>query len=211
VTAREDILARVRAALAQAAESAPRPPAAPAPFPRPLSERLERLAHRIEGYGGRVHRVQGETSIPAALALCLAPGAAYGIPPDWDPAWCASAGAVRFVSDRGLSPVELDALYGSVTGCALAVADTGTLVLDGGARQGRRALTLLPDHLVVVVLAHQVVDTVPEAVARLSAAWTQGPRAFTWISGPSATSDIELSRVEGVHGPRQLDVVLVEP
>jgi L-lactate dehydrogenase complex protein LldG len=126
-----------------------------------------------------------------------------GVPPalpgEWRPA------LLELVEDHGLSARDLDALDGAITGCALAIAETGTIVLDGGERSGRRALTLVPDLHVCVVERGQVVATVPDAIRALEGA--RGP--FTFVSGPSATSDIELDRVEGVHGPRRLEVLLV--
>ena len=115
---------------------------------------------------------------------------------------------VELVEDADLPNEQLDALDGVLTGCALAIAETGTIVLDGGARQGRRALTLVPDWHLCVVEVDQIVETVPQAVERLEPAVREG-RPLTFVSGPSATSDIELSRVAGVHGPRALTVLLV--
>jgi L-lactate dehydrogenase complex protein LldG len=112
------------------------------------------------------------------------------------------------VDDPPLSAAALDGLDGVLTGCALAIAETGTIVLDGGESSGRRALTLVPDWHICIVEAASIVAGVPDAVAALAEAAAEG-RPITFVSGPSATSDIELDRVEGVHGPRTLDVVVV--
>jgi L-lactate dehydrogenase complex protein LldG len=119
-------------------------------------------------------------------------------------------GTIEGFADEGLGPRELDAVDAVVTGCALGIAETGTIVLDGGERSGRRALTLVPDLHVCVVEEEQIVAGVPDAVARLDEAARAG-RPITLVSGPSATSDIELDRVEGVHGPRRLEVLVVAP
>jgi L-lactate dehydrogenase complex protein LldG len=111
---------------------------------------------------------------------------------------------VPTLDDPPLSTIDLDKIDATVSGCVVAISETGTLVLDAGLRQGRRALSLVPDHLIVVIDERQIVELVPEGVALLDAVSPQ-----TWISGPSATSDIELERIEGVHGPRVLDVVIV--
>jgi L-lactate dehydrogenase complex protein LldG len=116
--------------------------------------------------------------------------------------------AIDWVPDEDLTHEQLSAVDGVVTGCAVAIAINGTIVLDAGAAQGRRALTLLPDHHLCIVLAEQVVELVPEGIGRLAGAAAAG-QPMTMIAGPSATSDIELNRVEGVHGPRTLDVLVV--
>jgi L-lactate dehydrogenase complex protein LldG len=127
------------------------------------------------------------------------------VPPGLDEEWLAATGVAR-VADRAEStPEELDRVDSVVTACAVAIAETGTIVLDGSPDQGRRRITLVPDHHICVVrVPAQVVSSVPLALERLDPA-----RPLTWISGPSATSDIELDRVEGVHGPRTLEVILV--
>jgi L-lactate dehydrogenase complex protein LldG len=190
--ARQEILARVRAALADR-------PADP-PVPRDYrgagrAADLELFVARVQDYRATVHR---GTSVDAVLA---ARGITRIVVPDGYPLELLPA--VELVSE----PVDvqtLDEVDAVLTTCRLAIAETGTIVLDHGAGQGPRALTLVPDHHVVVVRAEQIVADVPDAIAALDPV-----RPLTWISGPSATSDIELERVEGVHGPRVLDVVIV--
>lgn len=207
---RERVLARVRAALVdvpadEPAERAPQRPYADSHFE---GDALEVLVDRLSDYKALVERVS-EAELPDRVAAALERRGATRItvPPGLPPAWSARASVewVRDSPDAPLSPTDLDGTDGVVTGCAVAIAETGTLVLDAGPGQGRRALTLVPDYHLCVVRAEQVVDGVPEAVRRLDPA-----RPLTWISGPSATSDIELDRVEGVHGPRTLEVLVVE-
>ena len=126
------------------------------------------------------------------------------LPEGWRPDGVAVA-----LDEPPLANRRLDRADGALTGCALAIAETGTIVLDAGAVQGRRALTLLPDLHICVVRAGQIVASVPEAFELLAASVRESARPLTLISGPSATSDIELKRVEGVHGPRRLEVVIV--
>ncbi|MDG9701005.1 LUD domain-containing protein [Streptomyces sp. DH37] len=165
------------------------------------------LAENLADYRAVVHRTDAG-GLPALLRrLLLERGSGTVlVPPGLPPRWLEGAGAA-LVPDRAASTArDLDAVDSVVTGCAVAIAETGTIVLDGGPDQGRRRITLVPDHHVCVVrVPDQVVASVSEALERLDPA-----RPLTWISGPSATSDIELDRVEGVHGPRTLEVVLVE-
>lgn len=165
------------------------------------------LEERIADYRATVHRCGPDEVAATVASICAGAGATTLIVPvDVDPAW--RPDDVEVIDDAGQSATELDGVDGVLTGCAVAIAETGTIVLDGGAAQGRRALTLVPDLHLCVVRADQVVTLVTEGVTRLQGAVADG-RPLTWISGPSATSDIELSRVEGVHGPRQLHVLLL--
>jgi L-lactate dehydrogenase complex protein LldG len=200
-TAREEILARVAAAT-RGAEPPPPPPAAPAP--RRGDPRA--LASRIDDYGATVSAAADEDAVAAVVAAILARHEATriaiptGLPTPWRPT------GVELIEDEPrLEAPELAALDGALTGAELAIARTGTIVLTGGPDQGRRALSLLPDLHVCVVRTATVLEDVEDAIAACSA--TTSP--ITFISGPSATSDIELDRVEGVHGPRRLEVVLL--
>ncbi len=194
-TDREEILARVRTALG--------PRRDPLPVPRDyhhtgVEAGLDRLRDRLEDYRAVVH-LSTVDSLVRTLAPILAEAGRVVVPPGLPPDWAPTA-----TVDDGLSTLDLDTFDAVLTGCAAACAETGTIVLDAGPGQGRRALTLIPDRHVCVVRADQVVATVPELLGRLDPR-----RPVTLISGPSATSDIELQRVEGVHGPRTLIVILV--
>lgn len=162
---------------------------------------LDLFAERVADYRATVLRVPA-AEIPATVAerLSARPGS-YGIPSDLPSEWTSATDAPLV---RDPSVAALDGLAGAVTGCAAAIAETGTIVLDHGVAQGPRALSLVPDYHLIVVLADQVAPDVPEALERLDPR-----RPLTFVSGPSATSDIELSRVEGVHGPRTLEVLVV--
>jgi len=212
-TARDEILRRIRGALSDvpAGESAGEVRVAREYRRRGCSDRadvLELLSERLVDYHADVRRVPaaavgasvGEACRRLGLLRVAVPEA---LPAHWRP------DGVELIEDRGLTARELDALDGAITGCAAAIAQTGTLVLDGEGTCGRRILTLVPDHHICVVRASQVVELVPEAIAALATAVTERRAPVTLISGPSATSDIELSRVEGVHGPRHLLVLIV--
>ncbi|GAA3959936.1 LUD domain-containing protein [Actinomadura viridis] len=163
---------------------------------------LDLFAERVADYRAGVRRVtSGELPGAVAAALAARPGT-HAVPGGLPAAWLADADPVLLTRDPAVA--DLDGLAGAVTGCAAAIAETGTIVLDHGPGQGPRALSLVPDYHLIVVTAEQVAADVPEALERLDPR-----RPLTFVSGPSATSDIELSRVEGVHGPRTLEVLLV--
>ena len=208
--ARGEVLGRVRAALADVparAEDEPAPRAYRTADQGDPEERLARFAERVADYRASVRTVAAADLPAAILAACRARGIRrLVVPTDLPAAWRPEG--VEVVEDAGLPAAALDRVDGVLSGCRLGIAETGTIVLDGGARQGRRAITLVPDWFLCVVEAGQVVGTVPEAVAALRPAARAG-QPLTFVSGPSATSDIELSRVEGVHGPRTLEVLVV--
>ena len=204
-SARAAVLARIRDALADR----PVAPVIPRDYERsvaPGTDIVELFVERVDDYRAVVHRTT-EDGLATTVAEILAGREArrIAVPAGVPAPWLTGTGAEQVRDDPVLSHADLDALDGVITGCAVGIAETGTIVLDGGPDQGRRALSLLPDLHVCVVRADQIVGSVPEALARL-----EPTRPLTWISGPSATSDIELQRVEGVHGPRRLDVVVVE-
>ena len=208
VSARDEVLNRVRSALGDARGGAVEVPREYRVRDESSHEQVvERFAERVADYQANVLRAAaGELAVVLAGA-CRERGASrLGVPPGLPGEWTPEG--VELVADEELSPHDLDDLDGALTGCAVAIAETGTVVLDGGGGQGRRALTLVPDYHLCVVSEDQIVGLVPEAVGRLEEAAREG-RPLTFVSGPSATSDIELSRVEGVHGPRKLDVVIL--
>ena len=173
-------------------------------------EIVVRFAERTAEYDAKVHRVAHD-ELPGAIreALKRRRVERLVIPPYLPKGWIPEdVETLRDAAHSRLTEQELDESDGVLTGCALGIAQTGTIVLDAGRAQGRRALTLLPDYHLCVVREEQIVGLVPEAFARLEERVKPQGRAITFISGPSATSDIELNRVEGVHGPRTLEVLI---
>jgi L-lactate dehydrogenase complex protein LldG len=168
---------------------------------------IDRFAERVADYRADVHRCpSGEVAATIAEILARRSRRRIVVPAGFPLHWVhAGVDAIDAIDGDTVTQLELDRADGTMSLCAVAIAETGTLVLDAGPGQGRRALSLVPDYLLVIVHTEQIVDLVGEALARLDPL-----RPLTWISGPSATSDIELNRVEGVHGPRTLDVVIVE-
>lgn len=197
--AREDILRRIAAIERAPAPSPPRTYRRSGTLDH--EDRVSLFCERVTEY--RAHVVRTDNP-PAAIAqACSARkvrrlGVPPGLPGGWRPV------GVDVVEDEGLTTTALDALDGALTGCRAGIAETGTLVLAAGEHEGRRALSLVPDLHICVIAESQIIETVPEAIALLA----HGKQPMTFISGPSATSDIELSRVEGVHGPRNLVVVV---
>jgi L-lactate dehydrogenase complex protein LldG len=210
MTARDVILARIADALRDVPDDE-RPGDVDVPRSYLRTEpgdTVERFVERIAEYKTTVLRVGPDDVSNVVTERCAVCGVArLGIPSDLPEEW--RPAGVELVPAEVLDARALDALDGALTGCALAIAETGTIVLDAGARQGGRALSLVPDYHVCVVEEEQIVGGVPEAIARITPSIRRLLRPVTFISGPSATSDIELSRVEGVHGPRMLDVLVV--
>jgi L-lactate dehydrogenase complex protein LldG len=198
LSARDEILGRVRAAIAVPAQ-APDGPDIPREYRTTTDDGLDAFLDRLAHYEATTHRVDHHHLDQTVRSILkdrqvVTPA---GIPDQWvnNP----------IHDDPPLDNQDLDASDGVVTTCALAIAQTGTIVLDGGPGMGRRALTLVPDYHLCVVREHQIVSSVPEAIRQL-----QDPtRPLTFISGPSATVDIEMVRVRGVHGPRRLEVIVV--
>jgi L-lactate dehydrogenase complex protein LldG len=174
------------------------------------AEIISRFAETVAEYRATVHRVEeGGLRDEIAEALARRGVQRLAVPDDLPSDWLPEG--IEALRDRAGSPLctdSLDSSDGVLTGCALGIAQTGTIVLDAGALQGRRVLTLLPDYHLCVVREEQIYGLVPEAIAALESVVRETGRAITFVSGPSATSDIELERVEGVHGPRTLEVLI---
>lgn len=200
---KEQVLAAVRGAIKDVAA-----PEVPRAYSRDLgldrTRLVELFAERVGDYRAEVQIIdRSETGRVIGRLLADRRIGSVVVPDDLDPGWLTTVTS-RVVRDSdALTAKDLDRLDGVITGSAVGIALTGTIILDAGRLQGRRAISLVPDTHLCVVDADDIVGTVPEAVARLDAT-----RPLTWISGPSATSDIELDRVEGVHGPRNLIVLI---
>ena len=214
MNARETILRRIREVIGEPADAVTVPRdylrTAPGVDPDDRAAILDLFEQRLERYGAQVHRTT-RAGVAAAVDRELRRASARvvltppGLPDMWTALWADRSERRVVIDDPPLTTPELDEIDAVVTTCAAAIAQSGTIVLDGDAGQGRRAPTLVPDCHVCVVHAEQVKSALPEVVPRLDPR-----RPTTWISGPSATVDIEMTRVQGVHGPRRLIVVLVE-
>jgi L-lactate dehydrogenase complex protein LldG len=208
MSARDEILERIRTAL----KDSPKVPEVPRGYRSSSDLDEDALIHllvdRLIDYKAQVSVVDAE-EVPARIAELLAAARSYVLPAGLDAGWLSDLKLDhdnRRHTDSAAAPLsvlELDGIDAVVTGSAVAVAETGTIILDGSPNQGRRAITLVPDHHICVVKVADIAGILPEALRRID-----GTRPLTMISGPSATSDIELERVEGVHGPRKLDVII---
>ena len=207
MSSRELILGRVRTAIADASEAPPARRDYRSTGTAGEAERTALFCERAGEYRADVRRVEPGREAAVIAAVCAEHGARRlvipaGLPPDRRP------GGLDLVEDTQLDPHTLDGTDGVITGCTVAIAETGTIVLTAAPHEGRRAITLVPDLHICLVDQSQIVELLPEAIARLNQA-VRERRPITLISGPSATSDIELDRVEGVHGPRTLIVLVV--
>jgi L-lactate dehydrogenase complex protein LldG len=208
--AREEILARVRRALADV-PAGERPEDAPVPRGYAEQEHVsarDRFVERVTEYRASVRTATPDGIAETVGEVCREHGVSrVAVPADLPPEWLPPG--VEAVVDDALDAPALDEIGAAVTGCSFAIAETGTVVLDAGARQGRRALSLVVDLHVCVVEEGRIVDGVPTALRRLASGLRSTRRPVTLVSGPSATGDIEFTRIEGVHGPRRLELVLV--
>lgn len=210
MSARDEVLDRIREALSDA----PQAPEVPRNYRQTstLDEDalIKLLTDRLEDYEAHVS-VVSEDEAPDRLAELLADTGSFALPAGLDPGWLSAmdryddGGHERLADgpDNILSVADLDRVGAVVTGSAVAVAETGTIILDASSDQGRRVISVVPDRHICIIREQDVTGILPEALRRIDST-----RPLTWISGPSATSDIELERVEGVHGPRRLDVVI---
>jgi len=200
--AKQQILSRVKDAIGK------REPAAPVTreYRQAAPVDLEQFEERLRDYNAGVYRC-AEADLPRTIgeAIDARNKRHFVIPPGLPESWLPPHG--QFVRDTGFSHVEVDSFDGSITGCTAAISLTGTIILSHGEREGRRVLTLIPDYHLCVVHARQIVETVPEGIRALR---DLRKRPLTTISGPSATADIEMIRIKGVHGPRTLDIIIVE-
>jgi L-lactate dehydrogenase complex protein LldG len=196
MTSREDILTRVRSAIAGAQASRP----IPRDYRTTTEDGLETFLDRLAHYDATTHVVD-PAELEGAIREALGSRRRIVVPDAWT-----NAVEDPLTDDPPLTHDQLDAADGVLTTCALAIAQTGTIVLDAGPGMGRRALTLLPDYHLCVVDQNQIVPSVPDAIAKLRE--NNPTRPITFISGPSATVDIEMTRVRGVHGPRNLEVIV---
>lgn len=208
---REAVLASVRAALGRAGEV----PEVPRAYRQAGAlgaggdpATVDLFCGRVADYHATVTRVGDDELLGELMAACQRRGARRIAVPANAPPWTVE-GVELVPDDPALSPRQLDELDGVLTGCALGIAETGTIVLDGQGASGRRALSLVPDYHLCVVAVADIVPSVPDCVAALARVAAEG-RPITLISGPSATVDIELVRVNGVHGPRTLDVFVLD-